>query len=229
MESVDIWYLSLPCLAGVGLGAWGALHPKSQLFGPTVRDAGNACALTFDDGPNPRATPQVLSLLEKYKVQATFFMLGKYVRENPGLAAEIAARKHVIGNHSDTHPNLLFLSRRLIVYELRRCEDSIHTATGLRSSVVRPPFGFRGPQFGSAAREAGFKRIVMWSLSAKDWKSQEWQKISNRLKNVRRGDILLFHDGDHRIANADRTHTLQALDYWLPRWLDSGFSFVSIG
>ena len=223
---MEPWTLLIPA-AATGLCAWGAFHPRSRLFGPVVSSAGNSCALTFDDGPNPAITPRLLSLLDRHGVTATFFLLGKYVREHPSLAAEIAAGRHVIGNHTYTHPNLLFFSRGRIEDELNRCEDAIVKATGRRSACVRPPFGFRGPQFHSAARAAGFSKVVMWSVSAKDWTPQPWQRISRRVGRARQGDILLFHDGDHRASNADRRHTLDALEYWIPRWKNSGLRFTA--
>jgi peptidoglycan/xylan/chitin deacetylase (PgdA/CDA1 family) len=223
---MDAWALLVPA-AATGLGAWGAFHPRSQLFGQAVSSVGNACALTFDDGPNPAVTPRLLSLLERHNVRATFFLLGKYVEQNPGLAAEIAARNHVIGNHTHTHPNTLFFSRRQIMDELSRCEDAVFKAAGRRSACVRPPFGFRGPQFYSAARAAGVPQVVMWSVSARDWTRQPSERIQRRLSKVRQGDILLFHDGDHRIPAADRNRTLQALEFCLPRWRDSGLEFAA--
>jgi peptidoglycan/xylan/chitin deacetylase (PgdA/CDA1 family) len=224
--SMNVWNAVIPAAAATGLSAWGAFHPRSRLFGPAVSNAGNACALTFDDGPNPSATPRLLSLLETHGVTATFFVLGKYVDENPGLAAEIVSRKHVIGNHTYGHPNTLFFSRQRIADELNRCQDAILKATGLRSICVRPPFGFRGPQFYWAALTAGLSQVVMWSVSARDWTLQPWERVSRRIQNLRRGDILLCHDGDHRTSNADRNHTLRALEFWLPRWIDSGLEFT---
>jgi peptidoglycan/xylan/chitin deacetylase (PgdA/CDA1 family) len=229
MVWMDAWISTIPLGVGLGAAAWGAFHPRSQLFGPTILRAGECCALTFDDGPNPRVTPKVLSLLDKYGIRATFFVLGKYVGQNPGLLADIAAGGHAIGNHTYAHLNLVFSSRGEIVKELSQCEDTIVRAVGRRSSCVRPPFGFRGPQFQSAAREAGFSNVVMWSVAARDWKPQTWDRVSRRLRRVRAGDIVLFHDGDHRDANADRSHMLKALEFWLPRWKDSGLTFTSLG
>src|SRR5262249_6136360 len=111
--------------------------------------------------------------------------------------------------------------------ELKRCEDAILNATGHRSACTRPPFGFRGPQFFSAARAAGSSNVVMWSVTARDWTPQPWEKVSRRVRGVGPGDIVLFHDGDHRVANADRRHTLQALEFWIPRWKDSGLEFTA--
>ncbi|PYS02269.1 MAG: hypothetical protein DMG12_14085 [Acidobacteria bacterium] len=190
------WNVVVPAVAGAGLCAWGALHPRSQLFGPTLRNAGSGCALTFDDGPNPDVTPYVLSLLEKYRVPAT-------------------------------HPSLLLFTRQRIIDELNRCEDAIIEATGRRTTRVRPPFGFRGPQFDSAARRAGFSKVVMWSVNAWDWNPQDPSSVGRRMRKVTRGDIVLLHDGDHRTSKADRRHMLQALEFWLPRWKDSGLEFVA--
>ena len=200
----------------------------TRLLGATVLRAGNACALTFDDGPNPRVTPQLLSLLEKHRVPATFFILGKYVEKYPSLASEIAAAGHSVGNHTYGHPNLLFFSRSRIVDELTRCENAIFSATRQHCSCVRPPFGFWGPQFHRAAAEAGLSKVVMWSKAANDWKPQQAASVTRRIQNLQTGDILLLHDGDHRLPNADRSYMLQALEYCLPRWLDVDLKFVKI-
>jgi peptidoglycan/xylan/chitin deacetylase (PgdA/CDA1 family) len=216
-----------PAIAVGGTAAWGAFHPRSQLFGPVIRSAGDACALTFDDGPNPRVTPRLLALLEKYRVPATFFVLGKYASEHHGIMAEIAARNHLIGNHTYTHPSLVFFSRRRIVEELKRCDDAVIRATGKTTVCVRPPFGFRGPQFFGAARAAGFSQIVMWSVNGHDWNPQAASSTRRRLEKVGSGDIVLLHDGDHRTSNPDRAHMLDALEFWIPRWKDAGIRFTT--
>jgi len=155
-------------------------------------------------------------------------VLGKYVDQCPALAAEIVAANHAIGNHTYNHPSLLFFTRRQIIEELNRCEDAVFRATGRHSSCVRPPFGFRGPQFHSAAREIGLSEVVMWSVSGHDWESQPAARVSRRISKVQSGDIVLLHDGDHRLPNADRSHMIQALEYWLPRWKDSGLQFIRV-
>ena len=228
MFAMNPWEIVIPTVAALGLPAWAALHPRSQLFGATICRAGNACALTFDDGPNPGVTPKLLALLEKYRIPATFFVLGKYVEEHPQLAAEIRAANHAIGNHTYGHPSLLFFTRRQIRDELSRCEDALFAATGQGTTTVRPPFGFRGPQFHSAVGEMGFSKIVMWSVSAHDWKPQPAIRVTRRLLKVRTGDIVLLHDGDHHAANADRSHLLEALEYSIPHWQDSGLQFIKL-
>src|SRR5262249_20587705 len=139
---MDVWDSLITIAAGAGLCAWGGLHPQAQLFGRTLRRVPSGIALTFADGTHPDATPVLLRLLRKYQVHATFFVLGKNVRQYPALAAEIVGHNHQIGNHTESHDSLLFWSPARIVEELRRCEEAIHTATGARSNSVRPPFGY---------------------------------------------------------------------------------------
>src|SRR5437870_5659980 len=119
MLAMSPWEIVIPTVAALGLPSWAAMYPRSQLFGATLCRTGNACALTFDDGPNPRVTAKLLTLLEKYRVPATFFVLGRYVKQHPQLAAEIRAANHAIGNHTYGHPSLLFRSEPS--YLERRC------------------------------------------------------------------------------------------------------------
>jgi peptidoglycan-N-acetylglucosamine deacetylase len=220
--------LAIPVVAG--LCAWSACHPSAQVFGRTRRRTGHerALALTFDDGPNPAVTPQLLDLLDRYDARATFFLIGRYVRACPTLAAEIAARGHAIGNHTDTHPNLLWLSRARILEELERCAASILRATGQRTSIMRPPYGYRGPQVHAAVRQAGLAPPIMWSKTARDWTRQPIAQLIHRLQAVRAGDIVLLHDGFHRALGGDRQQTVHALEHWLPRWKAHGLDLVSL-
>jgi peptidoglycan-N-acetylglucosamine deacetylase len=229
MERMNPWAMTGAAAAGAaGILAWGAVSPRAELYGPTVRRAKDAqeIALTFDDGPNPAATPMVLDLLERYGAAATFFLMGAHVRAFPELAKEIAERGHEAGNHTETHPNLALCSGRRIAEELERCNEAIFWATGTRAEAMRPPFGFRGPQLARRVREAGLKRVVMWRAMAWDWKEQPAERVIERLRGVRGGDIVLLHDGDHREERGERGHTVKALEYWMPRWADAGFRFT---
>ncbi len=217
------------CAAG-GILAWGAVAPSSQIFGSTVRHTGDASAmaLTFDDGPNPSVTPALLDLLDRYQAKATFFLIGAWVRQVPALAKEIALRGHTVGNHTDTHPALTFRPARQIARELDRCDDAIEAATGQKPRWMRPPFGFRGPQLAGVVCRRGGAGVVMWSAWAWDWKPQPAEPVIRRLRRARGGDIVLLHDGDHRVLEGDRRHTVAALENWLPRWKDAGIHFVSL-
>jgi peptidoglycan-N-acetylglucosamine deacetylase len=215
---------------GAAACAWGAVHPRSQLFGRTLRRTGDdsTLALTFDDGPNPAVTPRSLELLARHEARATFFLVGRHVRACPGLAAEIAARGHAIGNHTETHPNLIWLSPRRIREELARCGEAIAEATGRKAGWMRPPFGYRGPQLARAVRGAACAGVAMWSASGRDWRPQPAVRVIRRLRRAPGGDIVLLHDGDYRALGADRRHTIEALEYWLPRWKDAGLRFVGL-
>jgi peptidoglycan-N-acetylglucosamine deacetylase len=217
-------------LGASGAFAWGAVAPSSRLFGPTIcrtSDA-SAMALTFDDGPNPAVTPPLLDLLDHHGIKATFFLIGSWVAKDEALTKEIGARGHAIGNHTQTHPALTLRSSSRIASELTLCDDAIESATGQRPRWMRPPFGFRSPLLGGIVRQRGGAGIVMWSRWAHDWKPQPAEPVIERLRRARGGDIVLLHDGDHRVNNGDRTHTIEALGYWLPRWIDSGIHFVTL-
>jgi peptidoglycan/xylan/chitin deacetylase (PgdA/CDA1 family) len=217
------------CVAG-GTFAWAAIAPSSQLFGSTIRHTGDSStiALTFDDGPNPAVTPSLLKLLGGHNTKATFFLIGAHIEKAPELATEIAAQGHTVGNHTYTHPSLVLHSASYISDEISRCDDAIESATGKRPRWMRPPFGFRSPLLGGIVRQRGGAGVVMWSALARDWNPQPAEPVIRRLRRVRGGDIVLLHDGDHRIPEGDRSHTVAALEYWLPRWKDAGLRFVTL-
>lgn len=240
---VSPWFIALPAAAGIaaGVAAWGAVYPTSQMFGAALcRTPGRRqIALTFDDGPNPAVTPRLLALLEQQNVHATFFLVGRFAQACPALVREIAARGHTLGNHTETHANLVLSSPRRVEDEIVRCQTSIVGALdGVASEPpkwLRPPFGYRLPHVWTAARRAGLRGVVMWSLTAYDWKPQPAERLIARLARVaerqashRGGEIVLLHDGDFRRLGADQGHVLAALEHWLPRWKDAGFEFVTI-
>jgi len=240
---VNPWLIATPTVltAGAGLIAYAARHPRAQLFGPVVSytNSPRKLAITFDDGPNPSITPQFLDLLTRYNARATFFLIGRYARECPSLVRELVARGHVAGNHTQTHVNLFRTGPSHTRDELRRCQDSIAAASGIAAPPkwFRPPWGLRSPWLGSAVSELGL-RAVMWSLLPGDWRASNEQWLIDRSAPIAErgqhaaanstGDILCIHDGSHDRQNADRTHTLAALAYWLPRWRDLGLEFVTI-
>jgi peptidoglycan/xylan/chitin deacetylase (PgdA/CDA1 family) len=223
-------------VAAAGIAAWGAVAPSSELFGPTVRHTASwqKIALTFDDGPNPAVTPHLLELFERHSVRATFFLIGKFARACPELVREISARGHVIGNHTDTHANLIFQSRAGIREELVRCQDAVAAAIHAEPPRwMRPPYGYRSPLLRAEIRRAGIQGVVMWSKICWDWKPQPPERLIKRLSRVPRpgkpqGDIVVMHDGDHCALGGDRHHVVAALEHWLPRWRDAGMEFVTM-
>ena len=230
MDMLPIYFAAGGLCAASGIFAWGSVAPSAQLFGSTIRRTADAkaMALTFDDGPNHAITPGLLELLDRQNAKATFFLVGKYVRAFPGLAKEIAGRGHTVGNHTETHPNLIFLSPQAIAGELDRCDEAIRAAMGQSPRWMRPPYGYRGPQLQRVLARRGGTGVVMWSMTGRDWNPQPREAMIERLRRARGGDIVLLHDGDHRVPQSDRRHTIAALEYWLPRWRDQGIRFTSL-
>jgi len=241
--------LAVPSVVtAVGAIAYGAAYPRAQLFGKTIcrTNSPRKLAITFDDGPNPAITPKLLDLLDRYNAKATFFLIGRYVRECPELARETVARGHTVGNHTETHPNLVWLAPTQVRIELRLCHDAISNALGSPPKWFRPPFGMRNPWVIPAARELGY-RTVMWTLIPGDWHTKPAEWLISRMQPITQhaqqslangssspvdgsgtGDILCLHDGAHRQLNGDRSRTLASLEHWLPRWRDLGLEFVTI-
>ena len=227
--------------AAAGAVAYGAAYPRAQLFGSAVcrTNAARKLAITFDDGPNPALTPKLLDLLEKHDARATFFVIGRYAGKCPEIVRETAARGHVVANHTQTHPNLFWLGQRAIRDELQLTQAAIFAAAGFAPKWFRPPYGFRNPWVGKTAEELSL-RTVMWTLIPGDWTPQAPEQLIRKMQPIERhaernlaspnetGDILCLHDGGHRELNADRSHTLKALEHWLPRWRDAGLEFVTI-
>jgi peptidoglycan/xylan/chitin deacetylase (PgdA/CDA1 family) len=227
--------------AAAGLAGYGAVWPRAQLFGRTIcrTNSPGKLAITFDDGPNPAITPRLLDLLDRYNAKATFFVIGAFARECPDLVRETVARGHVVGNHTETHPPLVWLRPAQIQAELLLCHKAITNAVGAPPKWFRPPFGLRNPWLAGAARALDM-RVVMWTLIPGDWHAQSDEWLIGRMKPIAAhaerlaknatgtGDILCLHDGSHRAQNGDRAHTLAALEHWLPRWRDLGLEFVTI-
>lgn len=234
------WLIGIPAAASLtgAAASYAAVNAGSQIFGSTVRATASPreLALTFDDGPNPAITPKLLDLLDRYQARCTFFLIGRFVRECPALTREIVARGHQVGNHTDSHPNLFWSKPVLIRQELGKCQESVAEATGVTPRYFRPPWGYRNPWVVSAARRLGM-RTVMWTLIPGDWKAESPEWLIERMKPIgehaiadsrRGGDVLCLHDGAYRGLGGDRSKTLAALEYCLPRWRDLGLKFVTI-
>jgi peptidoglycan/xylan/chitin deacetylase (PgdA/CDA1 family) len=220
--------------AGLAVGAWlyAALYPASQIFGRVViaGDDPGEIALTYDDGPNPAATPQLLEVLAKNEVRATFFLIGQFVRKQPALAREIASAGHVIGNHTMTHPWLSYQTAARIRSEIAGANAAIEDVIGAEINLFRPPHGARRPVVLRIAEELGLATIN-WNVITHDWRVQPSQAIVEKVRNgVRRnqarqrGSNILLHDGG---LDQPRMPTVIATETIIADAKASGMRFVS--
>jgi peptidoglycan-N-acetylglucosamine deacetylase len=163
---------SMGLAAGASAGgyAYAANWPTSQLFGHTVLGGANPreIALTYDDGPNDPYTLRLLDILAEHKTRATFFLIGRFVRQRPEIVRALAAAGHAVGNHTMTHPVLLWASPSRVREELAGCNAAIEDATGEAVRFFRPPHGARRPDILRTARELGLTP-VLWNTMGRDW------------------------------------------------------------
>ncbi|MGI8509176.1 MAG: polysaccharide deacetylase family protein [Gemmatimonadaceae bacterium] len=211
-----------------GTAAHGAFHRNSGVFGRVVRrlptDA-NEIALTFDDGPNPYATPLILDALAASQTRATFFFLGRHAERWPELVRRAAVEGHQIGNHGFFHRKLHFRSAEYVRDDLTRGKRAIEAAGGGTPAFFRAPHGFRSPWVTSIARSLG-EQTVGWSLGVWDSDRPGADAIAERAtRQVRAGDILLLHDGDGYDPVGDRLQTAKALPMIIDALTLRGYSF----
>jgi peptidoglycan/xylan/chitin deacetylase (PgdA/CDA1 family) len=191
----------------------------------SVRTPAKVIALTFDDGPHPIYTRQILDTLHKYKVKATFFMIGVNIRKYPEIVRQVVAGGHALGNHTDTHPrNLATRSVTKINKELRDCQATIRQVTGLRVFIFRPPRGKYDQKVIEVARHNGYQTIL-WSVCG-DRRSPKTPRLMAQhvLQRIQPGDIILLHDGDLR----SRWKDAAATQFIVEGLLRKGFRFKTI-
>jgi peptidoglycan-N-acetylglucosamine deacetylase len=213
--------------AGLAAGgyAYAAMWPTSQIFGKAIvagRDP-NEFALTYDDGPNDRCTEQLLDILARHEVHATFFMIGRFVRQRGELVRRIRAAGHLVGNHTMTHPLLPLKSLSKVREELAGTNTALEDALGEAVRYFRPPHGGRRPDIMRAARELGLTP-VLWNAMGYDWKPTTAEAIlANLDRSIARnrksghGSNLLLHDGGQADIGQDRSASVQATELLLRR------------
>jgi peptidoglycan-N-acetylglucosamine deacetylase len=188
----------------------------------TVADGPKAVALTIDDGPSPVYTPQVLAILRRYGVTASFSMTGRNAAAFPGVAREVAAAGHMIVNHTWNHCNLGHKPAAAVQDEISRAADAIHAATGDRPGMFRAPYGVWPPAVFRYCARAGLTPLA-WSAGPRDWSRPGVRAIVRGIvADARTGSIILEHDG-----GGNRSQTVAALKIWLPRLLEAGYQFTT--
>ena len=223
--------LGLVAAAAASTAGYQSMSPTGQWYGRTftgLAHGSKQIALTYDDGPNDPHTLRLLDVLARHDVRATFFMIGRYVRQRPDIAREVASAGHVIGNHTTTHPLLTFESAAKTRAELVECRAALTDAVGEHSVLFRPPFGGRRPGTLRIARELGLE-TVMWNVAGYDWNAPPAAQIENKVtRRIKGGDVILLHDGGHKEMGADRKQTVIATDNLIRRYKDQGLEFVTV-
>ncbi|WP_020521503.1 bifunctional polysaccharide deacetylase/glycosyltransferase family 2 protein [Catelliglobosispora koreensis] len=207
--------------------------PVIRLDGPTVRSLSmpeKTIALTFDDGPDPQWTPQILDILAKYDAKATFFVIGANVNEEPELTRRIADEGHELGSHTFTHAELAVTSAWQRQLEITLTGNAIAGATGLQTNLFRPPFSSSA----DALTNGDFETLqeiaqlgyvaVLSDVDTKDWKRPGTDAIVKAgTPEVVAGAVVLMHDG-----GGDRSQTVAALDVMLPALKAKGYRFETV-
>ncbi|HUK25928.1 MAG TPA: polysaccharide deacetylase family protein [Terriglobales bacterium] len=216
-------------LAGVAVHH--TMTPTTQWYGKTffgLSPGTKQIALTYDDGPNDPYTLRLVEMLARHDVRATFFMIGRYVKQRPEIARAVAEAGHVVANHTFNHPLLIFKGNSSVEKELESCKQVLLDAAGPHSNLFRPPFGGLRPGLLSFIRKSGLEPI-MWNVTGFDWDAPPVEFIEEKVAGqMRGGDIILLHDGGHAQMGADRGPTIAASERMIRRYRGEGYEFVTV-
>jgi polysaccharide deacetylase family sporulation protein PdaB len=184
----------------------------------------NKIALTFDDGPHPRYTHEILDILAEYDIRATFFFVGENVINYPDTARAVAEAGHEIGNHTHTHVCPDQINRgEILKKELERCEEAIQQVTDTSPKLFRPPQGNWNDELYTLARQREYE-LILWNIDTLDWAHTPAEEIYNHvIERARSGDIILMHDYHSKLCT-----TTEALRMIIPALIERGFHFVTV-
>ncbi len=215
----------------VGSAAHGAFHRNSPVFGSVLGKLPtneNVVALTFDDGPNPDATPMILDALREKDVKATFFILGRHAERWPDIVLRIAHEGHQIGNHGYFHRKLHFKRPFYVRQDIKLGKRAIERAGAPAPTWFRAPHGFRNPWVNSIADSMG-ERVAGWSLGVWDTDRPGVQEIVKRtVDGSKPGSIILLHDGDGYNPEGDRLQTAAAVPLIIDGLKSKGYRFETL-
>lgn len=198
----------------------------SQFQGTTISHAKlnsqhKAIALTFDDGPWPKTTKQILDILKENNIKATFFWVGRYLKNSPEIGKQVAAAGHAIGNHTWNHEYLQY-NEDGAAREIDRTSSLIEDLTGIQTSMFRPPGGILNNGLTAYAQKKNYA-VVMWSADSFDWRTLTESLMDNVMRQANSGGIVLMHDG-----GGNRSRTVKALPEIIARLRKEGYIFVTI-
>ncbi|HIW94397.1 MAG TPA: polysaccharide deacetylase family protein [Candidatus Flavonifractor merdipullorum] len=177
-------------------------------------------SISFDAAWGNEDTQQLIDILKQYQVKATFFVVGEWVDKYPESVKALSDAGHEVMNHSNTHPHMNQMSREEVISDVEACNDKIESVTGVRPTLIRPPYGEYNDTVISAIRSIGMEPI-QWDVDSLDWKDLSAAEITARVTGkVQPGSIVLFHNA--------ALHTPEALPTILEELLREGYTFVPI-
>jgi len=186
-----------------------------------VKVDGPYIAMTFDDGPNPKNTPKLLDLLAARHIKATFFVVGECATDYPAIMKRIVAEGHEIGNHSWNHPNFGKSSDDKIRSQVQRTNDIILAETGIKPTLLRPPYGSMTPKQRQWVHDEFGYNIILWDVDPNDWKEPGVNVVAQRIiSGTRPGSIILSHD--------IHAPTIEAMPMVFDALLAKGYKFVTV-
>src|SRR6266487_3618415 len=198
-----------------------AAPEESSITFNSVHADGPYIAMTFDDGPSATLTPKLLDLLAAHHIKATFFVIGENVAEHPDIIARAAREGHEIGNRSCSHPNFAKMSDPGVRSQLQRTDDAIKSATGMRPTLLRPPYGSITAREKRWIHDEFGYQIILWDVDPYDWKRPGPAVVRNRiLKETQPGSIVLSHD--------IHPGTIEAMPSTFDALEAKGFKFVTV-
>ncbi|NLE00123.1 MAG: polysaccharide deacetylase family protein [Fibrobacter sp.] len=187
-----------------------------------------AISITFDDGPHPSYTPQLLQVLDRFNVKGTFFMTGANARKNKILVKEVSDQGHEIANHSLNHLKQLLLPPDVLENEIKASKDILESIIERKTTLYRPPHGYTSPFLFSLAKKLDFK-VILWSINAYDYRDTNPVSITRRVvSRLKKGSIVLFHECNARNPDRDYTQTATALSDVLMHIKNGSFNAVTI-
>jgi peptidoglycan/xylan/chitin deacetylase (PgdA/CDA1 family) len=227
------WPATVGAVAGnhavlTAVGMW----PRSQAYGQTLYRLPNdtpCVALTFDDGPDPAVTPQVLDLLDGFGAKASFFCIGKYARLHPALLRRVLASGHGVENHTLTHPNFFScMTTPALQREVGDAQAILSDITGRAPHWFRSPMGFRSPLLAPVLQAAGLSAAA-WTRRGYDTKCRDPDIVLRRLlRRVQAGDVLMLHDGHAARTTDGSPVVLRVLPPLLTALAQRGLTVVAL-
>ncbi len=216
VQPVKVLLPPTPPHAKMTIPAWAQGKTVSEVH---VKPGTKVVALTFDDGPWPTYTHQILDVLKRHNIKATFFMVGQELSRRPEIGRDVVAAGHVIGNHSWDHPS----RTRNAVSQVKHTDSEIFKQLRIYTHLFRPPYGI--VTNGMAAQAKSEKHaVVLWSVDSEDWKRPSASTITRTvMREVYPGGIILMHDG-----GGNRSHTVAALKIFIPQLKQKGYKFVTV-